>query len=68
VTISTTKILNFYVKWFHMTRWVWFSCFFTLKVQKKKNRSKLEMIFGVGLILGYDALFFFCIFGVHELI
>jgi hypothetical protein len=68
-TIPTIKMVNFYVKWFHMTRWVWFLCFFTLKVQKKKKktRSKLEMIFSFGMILNYETSFF-CIFRVHGLI
>jgi hypothetical protein len=46
-SIPTTKMLDFFLKWFHMTRKVWLGWFFTLKVPKNQIWDREEIGFRV---------------------
>jgi hypothetical protein len=58
--ISTIRIVDLNIKWFHMMRGVQIRCFFFI-LKMLKNISELAKIFGFELFLGFK-LVFFCVF------
>jgi len=61
--ILTTKIIDFYTKWFHIMRGVQIRCFLG---SIYNNRLELGKSFGFRLILGFEVGF--CVFEGHGLV